>query len=167
MGALLLASIGVPMLAAGQDFLHSKQGVTNTYLRGDLNALDYRRRQHFAGTHAYFADWIAFRRSERGRLLRQYSRPGEGFFRFCFAPESTAAAVVFNAGQSEGSRQLLLAVNPTLQHAAIPLGDAARIPWRQLADHEHFFSAAECAAARPVGAVLPVPALGCGLWMAG
>ena len=166
MGAMLMASIGIPMLAAGQDFLRSKQGATNTYLRGDLNALDYRRLYRFPATHAYFADWIAFRRSERGRLLRQYSRPGEGFFRFCFAPDSTAAVAIFNADQSQGSLRLLFAINPTLQDVKIPLDDAAQAPWRQLADHDRFFSSGNHGPARPVEAALFMPALGCGLWMA-
>ena len=43
MASLLLASLGVPMLAQGQDFLRSKHGTENTYQRGDINALDYRR----------------------------------------------------------------------------------------------------------------------------
>jgi pullulanase/glycogen debranching enzyme len=154
------------MLAEGQDFLRSKQGATNTYLRGDLNALDYRRLYRFPSTHAYFADWIAFRRSERGRLLRQYSRPAESFFRLCFAPDSTAAAAIFNADQSQGSLRLLFAVNPTVQDVEIPLGDAAHAPWRQLADHDRFFSAGGLGLARPVGEALFMPALGCGLWMA-
>jgi pullulanase/glycogen debranching enzyme len=165
MGAILMASIGIPMLAAGQDFLRSKQGATNTYLRGDLNALDYRRLYRFPATHAYFTDWIAFRRSEHGRLLRQYSRPGDGFFRFCFAPDSTAAAVIFNADQSQGSLRLLFAVNPTVQDVEIPLGDAAHAPWRQLADHDRFFSAGNHSSARPAGESLFMPALGCGLWI--
>jgi pullulanase/glycogen debranching enzyme len=166
MCAILMASIGIPMLAAGQDFLRSKQGVKNTYQRGDLNALDYRRLYRFPSTHAYFADWIAFRRSERGRLLRQYSRPGEGFFRFCFAAESTAAAVIYNADQSQGPRRLLFAVNPTDRDVEIPVGDIARAGWRQLADQERFFGADDREPARPVEESLFVPALGCGLWMA-
>ena len=166
MGAILMASIGMPMLAAGQDFLRSKQGANNTYLRGDLNALDYRRLYRFPGTHAYFADWIAFRRSERGRLLRQYTRPTDGFFCFVFAPHSTAAAAIFNADQSQGSLRLLFAVNPTLQEVEIPLGDAAHARWRQLADHERFFEADDHEPARPVEEALFMPALGCGLWMA-
>lgn len=166
MCAILMTSIGLPMLAAGQDFLRSKQGVTNTYRRGDLNALDYRRLYRFPSTHAYFAEWIAFRRSERGRLLRQYSRPTEGFFQFCFAPDSTAAAAIFNADQSQGSLRLLFAVNPTLQDVEIPLGEAAQAGWRQLADHEHFFSSGDHEPARPVEEALFMPALGCGLWMA-
>ena len=70
MCAVLMSSVGIPMLAAGQDFLRAKQGVTNTYQRGDLNALEYRRIFRFPTTFRYFADWIRFRRSERGRLLR-------------------------------------------------------------------------------------------------
>ena len=166
MCAILMASIGVPMVAAGQDFLHSKGGASNTYQRGDLNALDYRRMYRFPATHAYFADWIAFRRSGRGRLFRQFSRPGDGFFRFCFAAKSTAAATVFNADGSQGSLRLLFAVNPTLQDAEIPVGDAAHGGWRQLADHERFFKAGDREPARPVEEALFMPALSCGLWMA-
>ncbi len=165
MAAILLASIGIPMVAAGQDFLRSKQGVNNTYQRGDLNVLDYRRLYRFPATHAYFADWIAFRRSERGRLLRLYSRPGDGFFRFHFAPDSTAAAAVYNADRSQGASRLLFAVNPTPQDVEIPLGDTADGAWRQLADHERFFSPGDHEPTLAVEENLFVPALGCGLWL--
>ncbi len=166
MAAILFSSIGIPMLSAGQDFLRSKQGVNNTYLRGDLNALDYRRIHRFPATHAYFAGWIAFRRSDPGRLLRQYSRPGEGFFRFCFAPESIAGAIIYNADRSQGATRLLLAVNPTLVDVTVPLEpELVDAPWRQLADHEQFFVQPGHPAARPVENELFVPALGCGLWV--
>jgi pullulanase/glycogen debranching enzyme len=166
MCAILMSSIGVPMLAAGQDFMRSKQGVRNTYQRGDLNVLDYRRMYRYPATYAYFADWIAFRRSERGGLFRQYSRPGDGFLRFRFGGDSAAAAALYNADRSQGARQLLLAVNPALHDVEIPLGDIAHADWRQLADHERFFKACDFEPARSVEETLFVPALGCGLWMA-
>jgi pullulanase len=165
MAAILFSSIGIPMLAAGQDFLRSKHGVSNTYLRGDLNALDYRRLCRFPGTHAYFAAWIAFRRSEAGRLLRHYNRSADGFFRFFFAPDSTAAAVVYNADRSQGAGQLLFAVNPTLAEVTIPLDDEVpRGKWRQLADADVFRGADGPGARQQVEAELFLPALGCGLW---
>ena len=167
MAALLFASIGLPMIAAGQDFLRSKQGVNNTYQRGDLNALDYRRLYRFPATHAYFAAWIAFRRSPAGRLLRQFSRPGARFFQFFYAPASTAAAALYNADGSQGPQRLLFAVNPTLEDVEIPLGDIADAGWRQLADHERFFAAEDHEPTLPVEAALFVPALGCGLWTSG
>ena len=166
MAAILFSSIGIPMLSAGQDFLRSKQGVNNTYLRGDLNALDYRRIYRFPASHAYFADWIAFRRSEDGKLLRLYSRPADGYFRFIFAPDSTAAATLFNADRSLGARRLLFAINPTVTDAFVPIGEElAGWKWRQLADHERFFPAGGARHSEPVEAELFIPALGCGLWI--
>lgn len=169
MAAMLFMSIGIPMIAAGQDFLRSKHGINNTYLRGDINALDYRRLYRHLGTHAYFADWIAFRRSETGRLLRQHSRPSEGFFQFFRQPGSTAFAVVYNADFSQGSERLLFAVNPTLNDVTLPIGEevAGLVPeaWEPLADQERFFSVEGHGATLPVEPELFLPALGCGLWV--
>jgi pullulanase len=165
MAAILFASIGIPMLSAGQDFMRSKRGANNTYQQGDLNALDYRRLYRFPSTHAYFADWIAFRRGEGGRLLRLFSRPDEPFFQFFFASDSTAAAVIYNADRSRGPAQILFAVNPTLNDTAVALGETvASVRWRQLADHERFFGAGSREPSQPVEAELFLPALGCGLW---
>lgn len=165
MAALLFMSVGIPMISAGQDFLRSKRGVNNTYLRGDLNALEYRRVYRHLGSHRYFAEWIAFRRSETGRLLRHFARVGDGFFQFFFLPESSALAVIYNADQSLGRRRLLFAVNPSLADVAVPIDEAAAaLPWRQLANEERFFDADGPGASQPVERELFVPALGCGLW---
>jgi pullulanase len=165
MAAVLFMSLGIPMVAAGQDFLRSKQGVNNTYQRGDLNALDYHLLEHRLATHAYFAAWIAFRRGDRGRLLRHFSRPGEGFFAFFpAAGGGPALAAVYNADGSAGPVRLLFAVNPALAAATIPLGPLAAGVWRQLADGERFLPAKE-QRPRRAGAKLAVPALGCGLWV--
>ncbi len=165
MAAVLFSSIGIPMLGAGQDFLKSKHGVSNTYQRGDLNALDYLRIHRFPATHAYFADWIAFRRSETGRLLRHFSRASEGFFQFIWVEGSNAAAVIYNADLSQGPERLLFAVNPTLGDVTIPVGDFALLAWRQLADQERFLPPGRAAGARTVERDLFMPALGCGLWV--
>ncbi len=169
MAALLFMSLGVPMLAAGQDFLRSKHGVNNTYLRGELNALDYRRIHRFQGTHVYFADWIAFRRSELGRLLRQSQLPSEGFFKFAHAAASPALAVVYNADQSQGPVRLFFAINPTLTEINLPLAGLidgpAQSGWKMLADQERFYGADAHGQRRPIETSLWLPPLGCGLWV--
>ncbi len=166
MAAVLFMSVGIPMLAAGQDFLRSKQGVNNTWRRGDLNALDYRRLWRHRATHAYFADWIAFRRSETGRLLRHWTRASEGFFQFYWARDSAAAAVLYNADCSQGATRLLFAINPTAADTTIPLADGLpAAAWRQLADHDRFFNASSSVPGQPVEPELFLPALGCGLWV--
>lgn len=169
MAAILFMSLGIPMISAGQDFLRSKQGVNNTYLRGDLNALDYRRLYRYLGTHVYFADWIAFRRGEYGRLLRQWSRPSETFFRFVPAPGSPALAAIYNADLSQGPVRLLFVVNPSHADVTIPLGAelvaAGPGTWDLLADHERFYLTDAHGASRPVDPQLWVPALSCALWI--
>ena len=169
MAALLFMSLGIPMLAEGQDFLRSKQGVNNTYQRGDLNALDYRRLYRYLGTHAYFADWIAFRRGEHGRLLRQHTRPSEGFFKFLHAPGSSALAAVYNADFSQGTSRLLFAVNPTTADLTIAIGEdlagGGRGAWDMLADQDRFYFSDAHGAKRPVEAQVWVPGLSCALWV--
>lgn len=167
MAATLFMSVGIPMISAGQDFIRSKLGIHNTYQMGEVNALDYRRIYRFPVTHAYFADWIAFRLSDAGRLLRHYSRASETFYRFYWARDTAAAAVFYNADRSQGTRQLLFAINNTLWDVVIPLGDeVASGGWRQLADHERFYrDNGREASLQPVEAELFVPALGCGLWV--
>lgn len=165
MAAVLFSSIGIPMLSAGQDFLRSKHGVNNTYQRGDLNALDYRRLERFSGTHAYFAAWIRFRRSKAGALLRHFSRASETFFWFWFAPDSTAVAVLINADRSQGEEQLLLAVNPTLHDVEIELDEEAiEGEWERIADHERFMFLEERRNSRNLPDPLWIPSLGLSLW---
>ncbi|MDD3180612.1 MAG: alpha-amylase family glycosyl hydrolase [Opitutaceae bacterium] len=166
MAAILFASIGIPMISAGQDFLRSKRGVNNSYQRGDLNALNYRRLYHYPSTHAYFADWIVFRLSPAGRLLRQWSRPSEGFFRAYSSPNSPALALVYNADGSQGRQRLMFAVNPLLEDVTVPIAEVADWGWHQVADQECFFTTDGHEPPLPVGPELVLPVLGCGLWLA-
>jgi len=164
MAAILFASVGIPLLAEGQDFLRSKYGVNNTYQRGDLNALDYHRLARFPGTHAYFADWIAFRRSAHGSLLRQWSRPSEGFFKCYALPGASGLVVVFNADGSQGAGRLMFAVNPHTEDVAIPIGGFAGWGWKLVADHECFYHNGRHPPGLKAEAELFIPALGCSLW---
>jgi len=111
--AVLLASPGVPMLSAGQDFLRSKKGVRNTYLRGALNALDYSLLEKHPGHHAYIRDWIALRLSETGKLLRPAEHPDESYYQSFESEDGQAVVILINADKSAGSRRLLFAVNPS------------------------------------------------------
>jgi len=167
MVAMLMMSIGIPMLAQGQDFLRSKGGVNNTYQRGDLNVLDYHRVYRYPSTHAYFADWVAFRRSPEGTVLRHFSRASEGFFRFFFAHESSAAAALYNADLSQGAVRLLFAVNPTLVDVKIVLDMEifSGNPWQAVADSERFYRPETRGYPPSVAPTLLLPPLSCMLWM--
>ncbi|GHC13582.1 alpha-amylase family glycosyl hydrolase [Cerasicoccus arenae] len=139
MAAIGLCAVGVPMFSEGQDFLRSKQGINNTYQRGDINALDYGRLQRFGMTHNYFQQLIGLRRSEWGEVLRLWDRPSEGYLRVfkCDNPQSSAVALLFNADCALGPRQLLFAVNPNNDPQNINLHDIDGTHWHCVANNEH------------------------------
>lgn len=164
--AIMMCAIGVPMLAAGQDFLRSKKGASNTYRRGDLNELDYERLRKFAATHEYCRQWIRFRASEWGDLLRLEARPSPRYVR-CFGCEGlSAAAVLFNADSSRGNRQILFAANPHLQSVSLALKGLPGAGWRQLAGRGAFSMQGESRGRlSDDGQWLSLDPIDCGLWV--
>jgi len=169
MVAILMSSLGIPMLAQGQDFLHSKQGVNNTYQRGDLNALDYARLEKFRATHDYFCAWIKFRLSPEGRHFRHDGNPPEGYFARYYAPGFSAAALLYNANGSFGTDQLLFAVNPHPVSVEIELGTPAPDNFLQIANQENFLPSGLPEPARFTwkDGKLRLPPLSVGLWRKG
>lgn len=165
MGSLLFMSIGIPMLAAGQDFFRSKEGVNNTYQRGDLNALDYQRWRQFSGGHEYFRRWINFRLSHRGRLLRLEHRPGAGYMVFYGKGDHSAEAVLINADGSLGREQLFYAVNPHNYQVEMQIEGLDPHAFQMIADHERWD---ERGLPAPhlywENGHLVLPPLSCGLW---
>jgi pullulanase/glycogen debranching enzyme len=166
MAAVLFSSLGVPMLAAGQDFLRSKCGVANTYQRGDLNALDYNKRYVYSGTHQYFCDWIRFRRSDDGRALRFDGGVPRGYVECFFAEGSSAVVAVFNADQSVAVPRVVLGINPHLEFADIELPEGTMQGLRQVADAERFDERGLGLADIPQSkGRVSLPPISCGLWV--
>ncbi|MEE3060264.1 MAG: alpha-amylase family glycosyl hydrolase [Verrucomicrobiota bacterium] len=71
--ALVLFSPGIPMISAGQDLMRNKKGTRNTYLRGDLNEIDYSKSEEFADLRSDLKALIEFRLSEDALFLRPES----------------------------------------------------------------------------------------------
>lgn len=168
MAAFLFASLGVPMLAAGQDFLRSKQGINNSYQRGDINALEYQRIAQFPTTHTYFRNWIDFRLSHKGRLLRLHSRQSDGYLHFYEYGDTSAIACLYNADGSHGHEQLLFAINPHHYSFDLPLEDLNASNFRQIADHERFDThGLDKPHLAWKNSELNLPPMSCGLWLKG
>ncbi|TVP80637.1 MAG: glycoside hydrolase family 1 [Puniceicoccaceae bacterium] len=168
MASMLFASLGVPMLSAGQDFLRSKHGISNTYQRGDINALDYNRRFVYSGTHGYFREWIRFRRSALGKALRVDGGLPEGYLKFFFAEGSSGAVVCFNADGSADAPQLVYAINPHLEYADIACPELRPKALKQIADQERFCLEGLGSARIPLSETnIHLPPLSCGLWLVG
>lgn len=166
MAAILFSSLGVPMLAAGQDFLRSKCGIANTYQRGDLNALDYNKRYVYSGTHQYFRDWIRFRRSDEGQALRYDGALGEHYVQCFFQEGSSAVVAVFNADCSVDAPRVVLGINPHLEFADIAVPEGMMDGLRQVADAERFDARGLGLADIPQSPErVSLPPISCGLWV--
>ena len=166
MASLLFSSLGIPMLASGQDFLRSKFGISNTYQRGDINALDYNRRTYFSGTHAYFRDWIQFRLSSDGKALCYDGRISESYLQFFFAKGSSAVVVLINADCSVDAPQVVYAVNPHFEYADVLCEQIRPTDLKQVADQERFNLEGIDTARIPISnKQINLPPLSCGLWM--
>jgi len=80
---VLLVAPGVPMIPAGADFLRHKSGVRNTYLRGDLNALDYAQIENCPEEVKFVRKMIQLRLTSAGLYFRRSKRekwPAEVYF---------------------------------------------------------------------------------------
>jgi pullulanase/glycogen debranching enzyme len=161
--AILMMSIGVPMVHAGQDMLQSKRGMGNTYQLGDVNALDYGSMKKNWRTGKFFRQCAAFRSSKRGGALRPASRPSEGYVRFFRDPHSSAVGVLYNADHSLPSRRIFFAANPHTRGCSIELDGLNLATFRQLSDGEKFFRiprklegkmAGEAMVLQPLGLIL-------------
>jgi pullulanase/glycogen debranching enzyme len=112
MHVILLCSAGVPMLCAGQDFLATKRGVSNTWRRGDLNRLDPVRIERFRSEHEFVARLIGFRLSAAGTGLRPRLAVSPGWMQVTHQPGGEAFVAVLNADGQLGPARVLMACNP-------------------------------------------------------
>ena len=120
---LLLVSPGVPMLPAGADFLRHKSGVRNTYLRGDLNVLDYTLINIRSDEVEFVRKMIQLRLSRPGLYFRRSKTdnwPAEVFF----AEDGQSIGIAWRS--LEGETNYLIQVNPT---AALSSLDSLPAVW--------------------------------------
>lgn len=120
--------------------------------------------------HSFRRDAAVFRRLDcfsafaRGHLLRQWSRPSEGFFQCIAQLDGPALVAIYNADGSQGPERILLALNPHMAPATIALGKFADWDWRPIADQESFYGAGQ-GQLMSIAVDLCIPALGCSLWV--
>ncbi len=119
MGILLL-SPGIPMIASGQDFLKSKKGIQNTYQRGDLNALDYKKLSEADFFHFWTKELISFRLSEHGKLLRPKNFLSDAHYFSLVNPDSSFALII-GSDTEHKTPALLILVNPNDHESEITL----------------------------------------------
>ncbi|MDR2738098.1 MAG: hypothetical protein LBB18_04155 [Puniceicoccales bacterium] len=162
--AILMMSIGIPMIAEGQDFLSSKYGANNTYNRGDLNILNYGLIKTNRSTHEYFKKFIQFRLSRHGKILRLSDVPEKTYFKFFHAATKSACALMYNADKTFKSATLIFAINPHFEEATIDFQGFDLRRCRVLANEGKFFTFSRKFRDKFVGGALILPPMSCRLY---
>ncbi len=106
---LLLIAPGVPMLSAGQDFLRHKKGVRNTYLRGDLNALDYSLCESNNPEMEFVHEMIRLRLSGKGLRVRKSTKQN---WLVGFVHDEQRRSFLFHWQLDKKNEKNLILVNP-------------------------------------------------------
>ena len=117
--ALLLLSPGVPMISAGQDLMRHKQGIRNTYRRGDLNKIDYSRFEKYRELAQDIRFLIKFRLSDQGEFLRPYDFGECQYQELDFANESCLGLKIFHS-KSGNAYYLLANASPSYIEFSLP-----------------------------------------------
>jgi pullulanase/glycogen debranching enzyme len=164
MASILMMSVGIPMLSSGMDHLKSKGGENNTYLRGDLNAIPYKRMSEYSGTVDYFRRWIAFRLGPLGKYLRLDDFAGNDYF--MTSRRESLFGMIYNARFSRGPDRLLFVVNPSFEYGQLRFTEQDLGGFRQIADSERW---GDPFLADPhfeiAGSRIELPPLSCGLFL--
>lgn len=134
MFTLLMCSMGIPMIHAGQDYLQSKKGCCNSYNRGDLNAFNYQNWSQRSASHDYVSQLIALRNSTWGKLFK-LSSIEKDYLKIFAANNAASTLVLYNANHSQGPEQILLGINPYDETVTIPI-TLNRNQFIQIADTE-------------------------------
>ena len=136
--ALVLLSIGVPMLAEGFDLVRTKYGKNNTYKDGEANALDYRRGMRFAGVGRWLRALVKFRNSDAAAALKIDGALPHEWLKFYACADSSAGAAMFNSAGAGRAKRILAAFNPTDSTAEIALESEIEKNFVQVADIDNF-----------------------------
>jgi pullulanase/glycogen debranching enzyme len=135
-GTILFTSLGIPMIAEGQEFLRSKNGVSNTYNKGDkLNAIRWgdRERPIARTTQAYYQGLIGLRKSEAGASFRVAQRPPDDYYRWIWPDNPKALGYMVNVDRVHAGRAFVVLVNgadaPVDFEVPLPPGN-----WRMIAN---------------------------------
>lgn len=133
---VVFTSLGIPMINAGQEFLRSKRGISNTFDRGDdVNAVRWtdRDRPMAAETLAYYRGLLQLRRSPEGATFRVTSRPPAGYYRWIMPDHPQTLGYIVNAPKRHEGSGFIVLLNagsePVSFEVPFPLGR-----WRLISD---------------------------------
>jgi len=130
-GAAVLLARGIPFLHAGQEFLRTKQGIDDSWDKGDeINRIEWTLKRRHADTVRWYRDLIRLRRAHP--LLRRSPGPGQPRDLAWLdddlelaVPPPVAALLLSRGPVTDSWCEAVLIVNPAADALAVPLPPGA------------------------------------------
>ncbi len=119
---ILFTSLGIPMIAEGQEFLRSKWGFHNTYDKGDeVNAIYWtdRDRPLAAEALAYYKALAQLRQSPEGQSFRVTRKPPASYYRWIQPPNENVLGYAVNAPRIHPGNGFLVLLNAGGEEAPV------------------------------------------------
>lgn len=133
---VVFTSLGIPMIQAGQEFLRSKRGISNTYDRGDaVNALRWtdRDRPLASDAMAYYRGLIQLRQSDEGRAFRVADKPPRDYYHWIETRSDQALGYIVNARRRHPGHAFIVLLNGSPDAVTFPV-PIPRGQWRLIAN---------------------------------
>ena len=111
---MLFTSLGIPMIAEGQEFVRSKRGIHNTYASGDeVNALEWRDRDRPMAAEAlrYYEGLSRLRHARMGAPFRSMNAPASNHYRWIEPTAKGAIGYIVNGQRTTAGPAYAVLVN--------------------------------------------------------
>ncbi|MFH0908192.1 MAG: alpha-amylase family glycosyl hydrolase [bacterium] len=115
---VLFTSLGIPMIAEGQEFMRSKAGNNNSYNKGDaINAVRWadRNRPIAAATMSYYGGLAAMRLSPQGAAFRLAEPAAADYYQWIDPPNNRALGYIVNAAHVREGNGFVVLLNASDQ----------------------------------------------------
>jgi len=96
--AILFTSLGIPMIAQGQEFLRSKGGCSNSYNKGDIvNGIKWELKEKNKNVFEFYKNLIRLRLSEHGKCFRYTGKIDSNYILWILPQSSSGIGYIINA----------------------------------------------------------------------
>ncbi|MBU0678776.1 MAG: hypothetical protein KJ626_11745 [Verrucomicrobia bacterium] len=111
---ILFTSMGIPMIAEGQEFLRSKYGIHNSYDKGDpVNALRWDERDKPLAKNAfeYYKGLITLRNSPQGAAFRVTTKPPKNYYQWLEPQNEQTLGYIVNSPKIHSGSGFIVLLN--------------------------------------------------------
>jgi pullulanase len=124
--AILMTSLGIPMLSEGQELLRSKGGNENSYDQLAPNIVRWHQKTEYAREFDWYRGLVHLRNSNAGRAFRLSERPPPNYYQFFDGSNPPSLGYIVNGARPRDGGAFVVLINA---NALQPATFQFNLPW--------------------------------------